>query len=632
MADIKDINKPSTLNNDGEEPIVVAQRFFNIFRQLHIFNAEKKENFNQMVLGLPQEVKNAFGNLPGGGLLQDYVLDLEKNSPSFRAAHIKPQNSPNILESVLAQPQAQVQVQSQAQAQPFQAQLAPQQIIMQAPSGPCTLVADESFTKAITGVLKESHAELAKMFMENQKVQNAIAENTRNAFSAMASANIQSANLQSANMAAFNNSKEQTVSASQSSSSGAGLSSGDISQLAFALKESQIEVAKMIMQHNTMSAASANNANNIQITNTAPAYAPSSDVDFRALFSNQVNNFQEMSRIQTAELSSIISVALKEGQELSTQTIVEAISLFHKENMELLREQMKVTNDNRSNQQNNQFYEDNRVFNKKKPSKAPGIFSQAKDNYPKPEKVFEPIVELKEEELSGWGNEDIKVEETIKEVVAEAIPEIIPELVAEPVVKPKPKKSVIDWSAMIEKKIEEKETSLESDFMFSELDDEPVSNFDFEEFIKEPLAEVPIDEITDNIKPLEAAPVLESESEEFEDLAEDSEADWEWEYEEVDANELETKADASLDTVPTGQEGQDWKWDYEEEAEAVDVAETSEEDWEWEYEEVEEEGTEVDAQPLASSELDQEGQEGQDWEWEYEEEDELDSVEDINKK
>ena len=55
MAD--DINSSASFGqskNDSEElPIIVAQRFLNIFRQLHIFSDERREAFNKMLLELP---------------------------------------------------------------------------------------------------------------------------------------------------------------------------------------------------------------------------------------------------------------------------------------------------------------------------------------------------------------------------------------------------------------------------------------------------------------------------------------------------------------------------------------------------------------------------------------------------
>lgn len=63
-----------------EDPLIVAQRFLNIFRQLHIFSEEKKTVFNNMLLSLPPETRGMFVNLPGGGVLQDYVDELAEKA------------------------------------------------------------------------------------------------------------------------------------------------------------------------------------------------------------------------------------------------------------------------------------------------------------------------------------------------------------------------------------------------------------------------------------------------------------------------------------------------------------------------------------------------------------------------
>ena len=62
--------------NGEEDPVVVAQRFLNIYRQIHIFNAEKKAAFNKMLLALSPQIRGMFGQLPGGAMLQDYVDEL----------------------------------------------------------------------------------------------------------------------------------------------------------------------------------------------------------------------------------------------------------------------------------------------------------------------------------------------------------------------------------------------------------------------------------------------------------------------------------------------------------------------------------------------------------------------------
>ena len=67
-------------HGDGEDPIIIAQRFLNIFRQLHIFSTERKEAFNKMILEQPPEIRGMFGSLPGGSVLQEYVDELEQSA------------------------------------------------------------------------------------------------------------------------------------------------------------------------------------------------------------------------------------------------------------------------------------------------------------------------------------------------------------------------------------------------------------------------------------------------------------------------------------------------------------------------------------------------------------------------
>ena len=107
-----------------------------------------------------------------------------------------------------------------------------------------------------------------------------------------------------------------------------------------AIRESQDRMAQMIMQHNTMAASNSSNtnANNIQIN--ATPMPPMEDI-VKGIVKAQSELFREMSETQTKELSAIISVALKESQQLSTQTIVEAMERMQKENQKFFEQQTK---------------------------------------------------------------------------------------------------------------------------------------------------------------------------------------------------------------------------------------------------------------------------------------------------
>lgn len=60
-----------------EEPILVAQRFLNIYRQMHIFNKERQEQFDDMLLALPSDIRILLSTLPGGSLLLEHIEEVE---------------------------------------------------------------------------------------------------------------------------------------------------------------------------------------------------------------------------------------------------------------------------------------------------------------------------------------------------------------------------------------------------------------------------------------------------------------------------------------------------------------------------------------------------------------------------
>lgn len=105
------------LRNGEEDPVVVAQRFLNIYRQRHIFSAERKEAFDKMLLELSPDIRGLFSSLPGGVMLQDYVDDLaEKNGLTKAVRHDIPgglnpeaHQQAQILAAALAQTQAPIQ-------------------------------------------------------------------------------------------------------------------------------------------------------------------------------------------------------------------------------------------------------------------------------------------------------------------------------------------------------------------------------------------------------------------------------------------------------------------------------------------------------------------------------------------
>ncbi|MFV0627085.1 MAG: hypothetical protein ACK5N8_07040 [Alphaproteobacteria bacterium] len=74
------LNKNSDKKNGIEDNNTVAQRFLNIFRQLHVFTPERKKAFDDLILSQPPEIRGMFGKLMGGNTLQEYVHELENRS------------------------------------------------------------------------------------------------------------------------------------------------------------------------------------------------------------------------------------------------------------------------------------------------------------------------------------------------------------------------------------------------------------------------------------------------------------------------------------------------------------------------------------------------------------------------
>ncbi|MBQ7660303.1 MAG: hypothetical protein IJS26_06195 [Alphaproteobacteria bacterium] len=78
MAD--DLNKNAEFSgkhNDEGNPILVAQRYLNIYNQLHIFNAERRKEFDESLLNMPIHIRMLMSTIPGGSLLLEHIAKLE---------------------------------------------------------------------------------------------------------------------------------------------------------------------------------------------------------------------------------------------------------------------------------------------------------------------------------------------------------------------------------------------------------------------------------------------------------------------------------------------------------------------------------------------------------------------------
>ena len=683
-------------HGDGEDPIIIAQRFLNIFRQLHIFSTERKEAFNKMILEQPPEIRGMFGSLPGGSVLQEYVDELEQSagvardhSGEFQTASATPELNDEISRAkILATALAEAQIQANAklqnsipQAQPQPAAAAPQPA---APTyaGPAKIVADASFAKEIAAAFSQAlkfseersqtgNKQLAAAVIASQeKMAKIFAEKSSNSelTSALIATQEKMAQALAENAAAIKNMPVKSLGSGKETS----FSSPDGSrEILDAIRESQDRMAQMIMQHNTMAASNSSNtnANNIQIN--ATPMPPMEDI-VKGIVKAQSELFREMSETQTKELSAIISVALKESQQLSTQTIVEAMERMQKENQKFFEQQTK---------------------NAPKVAVQPVYIQQEKDKAPRPI----PVSPAEQEDFQipevNPGTENDELNELFSDENNAAEDE-------EELPKKKKKKK--------KKKNKNKDSGTETNGLdFSLFDDGVQAAAKLKDGIKDGLSSLASslfkkDEENENIglpdidadMPLSETPTefpntetpAESPAESAEPAAEDAEWTWEevpaeetttaetenaaaenaepvaedaeWTWEEVPAEETTTaemenaaaestepaiavtenqNEDFNLDDLiaeysgeqPAGFVLTDEQENTVKEAPAAEMTtapdESEDGDWEWEYEEVPEDQTETlpenTAEEVPATEMTAAPDESEDsdWEWEYEE-------------
>ncbi len=76
MENLNDVEFGSDKSTE-EAPILVAQRYLNIYRQIHIFNKDKRDQFDDELLALPQNITDFFKKMPGGRLLVEHIEEVK---------------------------------------------------------------------------------------------------------------------------------------------------------------------------------------------------------------------------------------------------------------------------------------------------------------------------------------------------------------------------------------------------------------------------------------------------------------------------------------------------------------------------------------------------------------------------
>ena len=167
------------LRNGEEDPVVVAQRFLNIYRQMHILSPERKEAFNKMLLELSPDIRGIFSSLPGGAMLQDYADELAEQSGLEKSSHLSMESHLNEE----AHKQAQILATALAKAQSQNISAAPAPTI----AGTTKVSFDKDFAvefaKTIGGVIQQQTSvqkeSLEKLVADLNKTQLFIAKNMK---------------------------------------------------------------------------------------------------------------------------------------------------------------------------------------------------------------------------------------------------------------------------------------------------------------------------------------------------------------------------------------------------------------------------------------------------------------------
>ena len=317
-----------------------------------------------MILEQPAEIRGMFSSLPGGAVLQQYVDELEEKNGLVRStpdaapqADYEEETRAKILATALAEANnqhhtpsadtqaetAQIAAQAAAEAAARAAAEAQAKIAVQAAQAAKeAAAAAQAQIQAQAQALAQAQAQLQAQQQAQQTGQASPAKTVFQPISSTFTADASFAKeiasaLKEAIAANDDIRKKDSEAVTQAIVSSQNKLAEIMAQNNKANIEAQNRLAQMLVQNNTAANASSsnNNANNIQI-NTAATFPPVDEM-LNGIVKIQSELFREMAKTQTSELSSIITLALKESQQLSTQSIITAIKEMQKENLKFLQ-------------------------------------------------------------------------------------------------------------------------------------------------------------------------------------------------------------------------------------------------------------------------------------------------------
>lgn len=605
-------------DDNEEEPIIVAQRFLNIFRQLHIFSSERKEAFNKMLLELPSAVRRSFKTLPGGSVLLDYIGELEKKNSithgddfedddggnpnvlqtavsenkvgqsSSGGEIINSDNFAKILANSLAQSNAQIIRELQNNRRPEGKTPIPSANAVAADSGPLKLIADETFTKTISEALAQALANSEKKRLEDNKLITQSFMELQENLNKMVEQNAQlkiisnsDAPAEAASAFQIKNVVDDLVKAQSKFLKETTQSQKEeiSSAISVAIKES----LKMSTQ------SLVDGFKQMEKTSPAPiTYAAASP-------KNQGGqNVEEILKAQGKEFSSIIAQALRESQQNSAQAIIKTIETLKnapdsgggsprveeimKMQAELFRDIARAQSQEFSTMIANALQESQKQSTRAIIEALGQVQPQAKiegkvspvlqtDAIMVPDKDYGMSTEEDDESLLS-GKKKKKKKKKNRNLSAllgvlapdKAEKEDEEEIKEEPVLlsEPKEPESLPEEEQPLLKASTTRKTIVSALPQMPEIEDKPFDNASDWGF---------------------GSSISESSSN---SSAKETNSEWNWEYQPEPEEEALSAAEEF-----SGEEGQDWEWEYEE----VPENGVEGQDWEWEYEEIPAEST-----------------------------------------
>ena len=276
---------PTTAGDNEEDPKIVAQRFLNIFHQLHIFGDEKREVFDKMLLDQPPQVRSAFRQLPGGSILLDYLSEIEKgdakDQTDFDYGDIPTTDIPEIKKSN-SEPVLRTDV-------------------------PAFSFDTAEFAKVLANTLAQSNTQIIQEF------QRSLSNKSNNAGTA--------SKVELVTDETFTQSIAEALSNAISTSEQKRIE--DTKVIANSFLELQENINKMVEQNAQLKVISDGKVSD----KTVSAFQFKNVVE--DLVKAQTKFLKETSQSQKEELSSIVAAAIKDSVKLSTQSFAETLKQFY---------------------------------------------------------------------------------------------------------------------------------------------------------------------------------------------------------------------------------------------------------------------------------------------------------------